>query len=358
MIKKLIRFCRSISFGGAALALVLILVLIAGTLSVQHRMDRAASPSASKPPSQRQTAGTNALTVNAPVGQGRWLSKAPLPIFRSEMTSATEVDGKIYVIGGYAKNRFDQPINQVYDPAPDTWRNLAPMPRGVNHLATVGLNGKIYAVGGFIEQNKNAVTNVWEYDIATDKWRALAPLPSPRGSVGLVALNGKIHAVGGRDKVSLGTHEVYDPATNTWSELAPLPGARDHIGLVVFNGNIHAFGGRFNTFEYNTDLHHVYDPATDSWKTRAPMPTARSGHAGVVYRGRILAIGGEGYGHVFNENEAYDPISDSWTSLVPMPTPRHGTGAAVVDDVVYIPGGGPVNGGSLQSAIHEAFTLK
>jgi hypothetical protein len=40
--------------------------------------------------------------------------------------------------------------------------------------------------------------------------------------------------------------------------------------------------------------------------------------------------------------------SDAWTTLQPLPSGRHGTGAGVVDGVAYVPGGGPVNGGSLQ----------
>ncbi len=38
-------------------------------------------------------------------------------------------------------------------------------------------------------------------------------------------------------------------------------------------------------------------------------------------------------------------------------TPRHGTGGAVVGNAIYIPAGGPVNGGSQQSTANEAFTL-
>ena len=39
-----------------------------------------------------------------------------------------------------------------------------------------------------------------------------------------------------------------------------------------------------------------------------------------------------------------------------MPTPRHGLGAAVEADAIHV-AGGPVMGGGVQSAIHEAFTL-
>lgn len=60
---------------------------------------------------------------------------------------------------------------------------------------------------------------------------------------------------------------------------------------------------------------------------------------------------------MFAQNEAYDPASDSWAAYAPMPTPRHGLGAAVVGDAIHVAGGGPVMGGGVQSAAHEAFTL-
>jgi hypothetical protein len=40
-----------------------------------------------------------------------------------------------------------------------------------------------------------------------------------------------------------------------------------------------------------------------------------------------------------------------------MLTPRHGLGAVAVSEYIHVAGGGPVMGGGVQSAVHEAFTL-
>ena len=87
------------------------------------------------------------------------------------------------------------------------------------------------------------------------------------------------------------------------------------------------------------------------------MPTARSGHGAVLYRGKIFCMGGEGYERVYGQNEAYDPATDRWEAYAPMVTPRHGLGAALVGDAIHVAGGGPIMGGAVQSAVHEAFTL-
>ena len=68
-------------------------------------------------------------------------------------------------------------------------------------------------------------------------------------------------------------------------------------------------------------------------------------------------MGGEGTNRVFGQMEAYDPASDSWEQYAPMTTPRHGLGAALVGNAIHVAGGGPVMGGGVQSAVHEAFVL-
>jgi N-acetylneuraminic acid mutarotase len=102
----------------------------------------------------------------------------------------------------------------------------------------------------------------------------------------------------------------------------------------------------------------VYDPATDRWSALAPLPTARSGLAAAVFGNRIYVFGGEGNpatsSGVFEQNEMYDIAAGTWRTDAPMPTPRHGIGAAVVDQRIYIPGGG-IRQGFGPSAQHEAF---
>ena len=308
----------------------------------------------------------------APQGaQGRWVSRAALPIPRSEMAWATALDGRMHIVGGYGEGRVDRAYHHVYDPALDRWFNAAPLPRGANHVAVAADAGRVYALGGFIEQNRNPDHNAYVYDAAADRWTTIAPLPRPRGAATAVVLDGKIHLIGGAsvpvmERASIGWHEVYDPQADRWTQLKALPGARDHVGCVAYGDAIHVIGGRFNTFEYNTNLHHVYLPAKDTWEERAPLPTTRSGHGLVIYRNRLFAMGGEAgrieqgrpiQAKVFGQMESYDPTADTWQQHAPMTTPRHAVGATVIGDWIYVAGGGAVLGGSVQSAVHEAFTL-
>ncbi|GGF74361.1 hypothetical protein GCM10007301_37720 [Azorhizobium oxalatiphilum] len=302
---------------------------------------------------------------------GQWSPRAALPLPRSEMAWATAWAGRMHIIGGYGEGRVDRAYHHVYDPAGDRWFDAAPLPRGANHVAVTADAGRIYAFGGFIEQNRNPDTNAYVYVVAEDRWSTIAPMPRPRGAAAAVALAGKVHLIGGAgaptmERASVGWHEVYDPEADAWSTRKALPGARDHVGCVAYEGVIHVIGGRFNTFEYNTDLHHVYLPARDTWEARAPLPTARSGHGLVIYKDRLFAMGGEAgsivngvpqQAKVFGQMESYDPKTDTWQQHAPMLTPRHAVGATMLGGRIHVAGGGAVLGGSLQSAVHEAFAL-
>jgi Kelch motif len=129
----------------------------------------------------------------APKGpQGHWTPKAALQLPRSEMAWATAWAGRMHIVGGYGEGRVDRAYHHVYDPRDDRWFNAAPLPRGANHVAVVADAGRVYALGGFIEQNRNPDPNAYAYDVAADKWTAIAPLPRSRGAAAAVALDGKI----------------------------------------------------------------------------------------------------------------------------------------------------------------------
>jgi N-acetylneuraminic acid mutarotase len=295
------------------------------------------------------------LIVSAPLcaqaPEGIWSKAGPMSAPRSELQAVT-VGGKIYVIGGNVRMTKDGEmatlpttgISQVYDPASDSWRDIAPMPRGSTHNGIATLDGTIFIAGGFAARAHSEPTDrFYDYDTATDQWRELAPLSSPRGAPALISLNGKVHIVGGRNgPAAIATHEVYDLKLNRWSAAAPLPVARDHVGIAVVDGKIHVYGGRTAGDTSNVGLHDVYDPATDTWTPAAPMAVPVSSGTFAQYRELLIYLGGEckpDMIHTFNEAQAYDPKTDRWRLLAPMPLERHANAAAVAGDKLYMFGG-------------------
>ena len=297
------------------------------------------------------------------VNQGYWHTRAVVPLPRSEMAWATAHRGRLHLLGGYAEQRVDRTYHHIYEQAGDRWVEGIPLPLGANHVGVEIMDGHLYAIGGHLDQNRRPHARCFQLHLSAGRWVEIAPLPQAAGSVACVGLGGLLHAIGGAvgdttaSKKSIDWHYVYDPKINRWAPRAPLPTGRDHVGALVVGSVIHVVGGRVDSFLTNSNLHHIYDAAKDAWTPRRPMPTARSGHGAVLYRGKIFVMGGEGYERVFGQNEAYDPVADRWEAHAPMPTPRHGLGAAVIGDFIHVVGGGPVMGGGVQSAVHEAFTL-
>ena len=81
---------------------------------------------------------------------GRWVTKAPLPLPRSEMAWAVAHADKMHLVGGYGEQRVDRPYHQIYDPTRDQWFDAAPLPKGANHVGVAVLDDTLFAIGGFI----------------------------------------------------------------------------------------------------------------------------------------------------------------------------------------------------------------
>ena len=206
--------------------------------------------------------------------QGRWVSRAPLPLPRSEMAWASALDGKMHMVGGYGAQRVDRNYHHVYDPAADKWLDAPALPRGANHVGVVVLDGRLYAIGGHIEQNRKPDNMCFVLDGGA--WRKIASLPRACGAIGCATLNGQIHAIGGAigdtfpAKKSVDWHFAYDPKEDRWTPRRPMPTGRDHTGTLTVENRIHVIGGRVDSFHTNSNLHHAYDAKEDKWYQRAP----------------------------------------------------------------------------------------
>jgi N-acetylneuraminic acid mutarotase len=265
-------------------------------------------------------------------------SAPSMPTVRYLLATTTGLNGRIYAIGGFG----GQNAVEAFNPASNTWTSLAPLPTGRYELAAVtSLDGRIYAIGG---TNGAAVNAMEVYNPTTNTWATLPPIPTARAwPAAAVGADGRIYVIGGFDSsnTALGTVEAYDPATNTWSTLAGLPTARGGMGAVTGpDGLIYVVGGATTSFATNLSTVEVYDPVTNAWTTAASMPTARSGLAATLGAdGRIYALGGFNGGYL-STVEVYDPVANSWTAAANLPTARYGAGAALGrDGRIYVAGG-------------------
>eukprot|EP00964_Phaeocystis_antarctica_P011721 scaffold6465_cov67-Phaeocystis_antarctica.AAC.2 len=237
--------------------------------------------------------------------------------------------------------------------------SLAPVVGDVQPLPRVGFGPRrIYLLGGCLLDGK-VVSTVLSYDPALDTWCEVASMATARGRHGVVALGGKLHVMGGADDrgMSLAEAEVYDPKADSWQPLPSMPTARKYLAAAAVAGKVYAIGGDDNVGDA-CDVIEAYDPLSGAWTRVARLPVARSFHTATVVDGKIYVLGGytddDQVGCVAaGRVDAYDPVADSWQQLAAMPTARSSHAAAVVDGKIY------VSGGSLDSCEHsdalEAF---
>jgi N-acetylneuraminic acid mutarotase len=289
----------------------------------------------------------------------RWSTRTSLIASNSEMAVA-ELDGKIYVCGGYPASRVTVNTVQVHDAASNSWHLTTPMPIALNHQMPAAANGRIYIIGGQTDSGSTSFTNtVLEFDPLTTNWSFKATMPTARSAGAAAVIGNLIYVAGGRPPRGQ-DFAVYNATNDTWQTLPNLPTARNHIAAGAMDGKVYVVGGRLGAGFTSpmTNILEVFDPSLGKWSTGAPMPTIRGGINGVAVDGCFFVFGGEGPDGVFDEMEMYVASQDRWYELEPLPVAVHGvTGAAFVNGFIHLPGGGTSTGGSSGSATHQVFWL-
>lgn len=143
------------------------------------------------------------------VGAG-WQVAAPLPLARGHVAGACVGDA-VYAIGGQVghdpyvgPNGMLWPFDVVrvdrYDPASDTWTQVADMlaPRSHHEMATFVLGGRIYSANGISSATTSKALDRFQmYDPPLDRWSALPPLPVPLSGCWLALVGDRLVLAGG-----------------------------------------------------------------------------------------------------------------------------------------------------------------
>ena len=113
-------------------------------------------------------------------------------------------------------------ITSVCLAAGDEWTKKADMPTERGWLSGSMMLGRLYAIGGwvgvpFIGQ---PLQTVEEYDPVRNKWSKKADMPTARANLSCSLVDGKIYAIGGWIggagwETLLSATEEYDPVTDT-----------------------------------------------------------------------------------------------------------------------------------------------
>lgn len=236
-----------------------------------------------------------------------WIQLPPMMTKRVGASSIVGIDGRVYIIGGYAKHP-DKPLSsgECFDPRTGEWKAIADLSQGrFGH--SIAVCGKyLFVIGG--DSRRNLVSGIERYDIEADVWKTVGLLPRPVAGGRTLERNGKLYLIGGdigsQPLSFTSTIRVYEPSTNTWTvldnELTQGRSATACTWLSEGSSEIAVIGGyaadndsffELKTSEIvQTDLH---GNSVSCGRSIPPLPEARAGCRAVTIGHKIYVVGGE-----------------------------------------------------------------
>ena len=287
-----------------------------------------------------------------------WSVKSTLGPYWKGRPEAAELNGKIYLTGGYDDNSAfywllgsytHSASVYVFEPDKTTWSTNTYIPKNRSEYASAALNGKIYVMGG--RNNGSTVKTVDEYDIKTKTWTRKADMPTARYSFSAIALNGKIYVVGGADDSGLlNVFEEYDPENDIWVRKKDFTLKASSPGVTTACGKIYVVVGEYGSIPWDYSPILEYNPDTDIWKSLGEMKTNRSDFAIASANDKIYTFGGYSYWGREDVAEEFDPKTNTWTSL-PFSCYRRNAKAVGINGKIYLMGGDDF--GNVSSTVEE-----
>lgn len=213
-----------------------------------------------------------------------WRSRAPYPVRVRSTNGAVEIDGRLYVSGGFTR-RWDERRGvwrletlrslYVYDPAANAWTRRRDMPITTANGVSAAHNGMLYVATSCYDTAICGETYdlgaLWRYNPARDRWVLLGRIAHDPWDGGGGFIGGKFHIV-----EFLGAVDVYDVASGSWSSGPPRPFRACSPASATLQARLYLVGCR-DDFDDSGDYPMlVLDPAAGSWSQAAapPVPAA------------------------------------------------------------------------------------
>jgi N-acetylneuraminic acid mutarotase/FtsZ-binding cell division protein ZapB len=195
-----------------------------------------------------------------------WTTGADMPTARRQLGVVRATDGQIYAFGGYNGSALS--VVEAYNPSTNTWTTKASMPTPkLEFGATLGPDGKIYIIGGGTDYGNDSppfFDTVEIYDPKTDTWTipswSESAMPTARKELGAtIGKNGRIYAISGANGGYIATNEEASimlpdnvPPTAYIDSISPTPATRGQA--ISFSGHGSDSDGSIVAYKWTSSL--------------------------------------------------------------------------------------------------------
>ena len=283
--------------------------------------------------------GGNKAVIEFDWTDSTWTEKAGMP-GNIHHFQAVELDGLIYIVGAFGGNFPNEtPRDEIYiyNPVDDEWTDgpEIPVARRRGSAGAVAHDGKIYIIGGLT----NGHTDGWVkwtdvYDPATNTWTQLADAPIERDHFQAVVVGDSIYAIAGRKTGAGATTfdstivqvDIYNIQTNSWTTLPAsgnIPiGCGGALG-VNFNGNVVVMGGEVTDPAALVEVQ-ILDVSAETWSFGTNMHRARHGSQAIVNNSRVYMAAGSRQrgGQLLPTGDSEFMMSGDFSGSLPTGTPN------------------------------------
>ena len=276
-----------------------------------------------------------------------WRRGPDMPFSMSNYIQSVEVDGTMYVGGGYATKDKDGYIVMAYDMQSCKWRTLPPY--SARNFSMTAIHNKLILVGGCHDDTVVDQIGVWKTD--SKQWtHPFPPMPTPRSSPSATSYKHWLVVAGGSRKGSLSTVEVLDIDNKQWSTALSTPITWLDMKSSIIGDTWYLMGGGHGIFINTTDAYSVSlealvsnaHSASDSskiWNKIAPINCDLS--SPISLGGSLLALGGWDIKKKcpVSTIQRYVPETNTWVLTGELPHPLYGCNCSMVAGRLNVFGG-------------------
>lgn len=235
-------------------------------------------------------------------------SLPPMPGPAKASFGVVVLNGKLLIMAGYSAIEGTAVASDEvyqYDSYLNSWSRLSNMNVARYDFACAEVNGLVYIVGGYGVDGDN-LSSVEMYDPDTDKWTLIESLRRPRWGCFACEFEDKLYVMGGRSSFTIGNSkfvDIYNPEKHSWCEIKN--------GCVMVTAHAVLEKKLFCIEWKNQRKLAIFSPENNSW-TMVPIPLTGSSSVGFrfgILDGKLLLFPVEK--EPTNQTLLYDPNAAS-----------------------------------------------